>query len=168
MARFARTAYQRADSGLLANCEPHFRQRRKCSPKTHPPPQNKKSIHFGCLLPKKWRKENQGWILANASFFASLMLASRQRHSKKERTTFLFKQKCSPKTQPSTNKKGHPLVSFFVGGGWWIRTTEVSDNRFTVCPLWPLGNSPASKRKIDYTTQNTKCQASFFENFKIS
>ena len=28
------------------------------------------------------------------------------------------------------------------GGGRWIRTTEVSDNRFTVCPLWPLGNSP--------------------------
>ena len=31
---------------------------------------------------------------------------------------------------------------FDFGGGWWIRTTEVSDNRFTVCPLWPLGNSP--------------------------
>ena len=28
------------------------------------------------------------------------------------------------------------------GGGRWIRTTEVVDNRFTVCPLWPLGNSP--------------------------
>ena len=28
------------------------------------------------------------------------------------------------------------------GGGRWIRTTEVTDNRFTVCPLWPLGNSP--------------------------
>ena len=30
----------------------------------------------------------------------------------------------------------------FLGGGRWIRTTEVTDNRFTVCPLWPLGNSP--------------------------
>ena len=28
------------------------------------------------------------------------------------------------------------------GGGRWIRTTEVIDSRFTVCPLWPLGNSP--------------------------
>ena len=28
------------------------------------------------------------------------------------------------------------------GGREWIRTTEVEDNRFTVCPLWPLGNSP--------------------------
>ena len=28
------------------------------------------------------------------------------------------------------------------GGGRWIRTIEVSDSRFTVCPLWPLGNPP--------------------------
>ena len=43
----------------------------------------------------------------------------------------------------------HQLV---LGGGRWIRTTEVTDNRFTVCPLWPLGNSPiftcALKRKL--------------------
>ena len=30
----------------------------------------------------------------------------------------------------------------FYGGGRWIRTTEGSASRFTVCPLWPLGNSP--------------------------
>ena len=29
-----------------------------------------------------------------------------------------------------------------IGGGRWIRTTEGSASRFTVCPLWPLGNSP--------------------------
>ncbi|MBQ1928155.1 MAG: hypothetical protein II366_00145, partial [Clostridia bacterium] len=29
----------------------------------------------------------------------------------------------------------------FFGGSGWIRTTEVRDNRFTVCPLWPLGNT---------------------------
>jgi hypothetical protein len=29
----------------------------------------------------------------------------------------------------------------FFGGGRWIRTIEIADNRFTVCPLWPLGNS---------------------------
>ena len=34
----------------------------------------------------------------------------------------------------------HSLRS--IGGGRWIRTTEVSDNRFTVCPIWPLWNSP--------------------------
>ena len=31
---------------------------------------------------------------------------------------------------------------FFGGGQGWIRTTEVSDGRFTVCSLWPLGNLP--------------------------
>ena len=28
------------------------------------------------------------------------------------------------------------------GGGGWIRTTVGIASRFTVCPLWPLGNSP--------------------------
>ena len=28
------------------------------------------------------------------------------------------------------------------GGRGWIRTIEARRNRFTVCPLWPLGNSP--------------------------
>ena len=31
---------------------------------------------------------------------------------------------------------------FWFGGGRWIRTTEAISSRFTVCPLWPLGNSP--------------------------
>ena len=33
-------------------------------------------------------------------------------------------------------------IRSFSGGGRWIRTTEGSASRFTVCPLWPLGNSP--------------------------
>ena len=40
--------------------------------------------------------------------------------------------------QKEDRRNAYPLF----GGGWWIRTTEVSDNRFTVCPLWPLGKSP--------------------------
>ena len=44
---------------------------------------------------------------------------------------------------PSPKQKALAVASAFCfGGGWWIRTTEVSDNRFTVCPLWPLGKSP--------------------------
>ena len=39
-------------------------------------------------------------------------------------------------------KKRQSNDCLFFGGRGWIRTTEVSDNRFTVCPLWPLGNSP--------------------------
>ena len=30
----------------------------------------------------------------------------------------------------------------FLSGGRWIRTIEGIASRFTVCPLWPLGNSP--------------------------
>ena len=37
--------------------------------------------------------------------------------------------------------KNHPAFRLDDGGGGWIRTTEVSDNRFTVCPIWPLWNS---------------------------
>ena len=28
------------------------------------------------------------------------------------------------------------------GGQGWIRTSEVRDSRFTVCPVWPLRNLP--------------------------
>ena len=44
-----------------------------------------------------------------------------------------------PSTKIKTESRG---LGFYFGGGSWIRTSEVSDNRFTVCPLWPLGNSP--------------------------
>ena len=64
-----------------------------------------------------------------------------------------------PKSQPSANgcdlegrnrgcarsdfqKKSEQAISLLrLGGGGWIRTTEAKRNRFTVCPLWPLGNS---------------------------
>ena len=32
-----------------------------------------------------------------------------------------------------------------IGGRRWIRTTEARSDRFTVCSLWPLGNSPKYK-----------------------
>ena len=44
-----------------------------------------------------------------------------------------------PKSSASANSA--TSAYFFVGGGWWIRTTESTANRFTVCPLWPLGKS---------------------------
>ena len=33
-------------------------------------------------------------------------------------------------------------VSSRLCGCGWIRTTEVEDSRFTVCPIWPLWNTP--------------------------
>ena len=43
---------------------------------------------------------------------------------------------------PYQTKTPITRIGVLFGGGSWIRTSEVSDNRFTVCPLWPLGNSP--------------------------
>ena len=46
------------------------------------------------------------------------------------------------------HKNNEPTVDncincrFSYGGGGWIRTTVGIASRFTVCPLWPLGNSP--------------------------
>ena len=33
-------------------------------------------------------------------------------------------------------------MPLLFGGGRWIRTTEGIASRFTVCPIWPLWNSP--------------------------
>ena len=58
----------------------------------------------------------------------------------------------------------HPhFTLYIVGGGWWIRTTESTANRFTVCPLWPLGNPsiPALTSTIYLTTRGLKNQAVF-------
>ena len=44
------------------------------------------------------------------------------------------------------NPNVSPLMTMFglfdFGGRGWIRTIEAESSRFTVCPLWPLGNSP--------------------------
>ena len=50
-----------------------------------------------------------------------------------------FKRNQFAKKEMSLNAN---CVQTQSGGRGWIRTTEVTDNRFTVCPLWPLGNSP--------------------------
>ena len=49
----------------------------------------------------------------------------------------------APFESTAVNKKDQAQsLILFVGGGRWIRTTEGIASRFTVCPLWPLGNSP--------------------------
>ena len=39
-------------------------------------------------------------------------------------------------------RKSPKAFTLELGGGRWIRTTEGIASRLTVCPLWPLGNSP--------------------------
>ena len=43
---------------------------------------------------------------------------------------------------PPNKKSTCHCKCFLFGGRGWIRTTEAESSRFTVCPLWPLGNSP--------------------------
>ena len=45
----------------------------------------------------------------------------------------------------------------FFGGGEWIRTTESVANRFTVCPLWPLGNSSSVNMELAIGIEPTTC-----------
>ena len=51
------------------------------------------------------------------------------------------------------------VLGRYVNGRRWIRTTEGSASRFTVCPLWPLGNSPmAFSSSNDDTIRKRKNQ----------
>ena len=47
-------------------------------------------------------------------------------------------------------------------GRRWIRTTEAFRSRFTVCPLWPLGNPPVLPRRALKISQHLrKCKCFF-------
>ena len=49
-------------------------------------------------------------------------------------------------------QKALRLECFFITGGrWWIRTTEVIDDRFTVCSLWPLGKPSIFSYQLDWS-----------------
>ena len=62
-----------------------------------------------------------------------------------------------------------------LGGRGWIRTTEAESSRFTVCPHWPLGNTPIfifvrpfAGRLAYFSMGNGFCQlffAFFFKGF---
>ena len=55
-------------------------------------------------------------------------------------------------TTSAKQKKDIPFgMSFCFGGRWWIRTTEVIDDRFTVCPLWPLGKPSIFSYQLDWS-----------------
>ena len=55
----------------------------------------------------------------------------------------LFESTRSMSLALSQNKNLSVLYTLrFFGGRGWIRTTEAESSRFTVCPHWPLGNTP--------------------------
>ena len=59
-------------------------------------------------------------------------------------TLCLATAKAKPASSAKSKETAQSCGFLVFGGGEWIRTTEVVDNRFTVCPLWPLGNSPTN------------------------
>ena len=69
----------------------------------------------------------------------SLLAVSTERWFGTQSSVRLFSQK-QPKSTPLEHEKSTSCDVLFRGGEGWIRTTEVTDNRFTVCSLWPLGN----------------------------
>ena len=48
----------------------------------------------------------------------------------------------APFARQIKQKLRYPLNTGVLGGRGWIRTTEAESSRFTVCPHWPLGNTP--------------------------
>ena len=48
----------------------------------------------------------------------------------------------APFSRQVKQKLRYPLDTGVRGGRGWIRTTEAESSRFTVCPHWPLGNTP--------------------------
>gem|GEM_PF-5244773 len=70
------------------------------------------------------------------AFFRERQLQRRDKSEKKKSEENINKRRFSSRKS-----------SFLYGGSGWIRTTEVTDNRFTVCPLWPLGYTPVLSLK---------------------
>ena len=58
----------------------------------------------------------------------------------------------NPQPPSAKTEKDIPFgMSFCFGGRWWIRTTEVIDDRFTVCSLWPLGKPSIFNYQLDWS-----------------
>ena len=54
------------------------------------------------------------------------------------------------------------------GGQARIRTLEADGNRFTVCPLWPLGYLPKTPRTINLQPQLSASSSSHDEERRVS
>ena len=78
---------------------------------------------------------------------------SRAAHLKKPRRGFfalrtiggpMLFESTRPMSLALSQNKNLSVLSYVevFGGRGWIRTTEAESSRFTVCPHWPLGNTP--------------------------
>ena len=74
---------------------------------------------------------------------------------------------------PDKTKDQRIFYTGLFGGRGWIRTTEAESSRFTVCPHWPLGNTPIfifvrpfAGRLAYFSMGNGFCQLFFTFFFK--
>ena len=98
-------------------------------------------------LPVRW------WIrfaaVTTIKYFRGCRPTGKPRRLKRATGTFLRAGFRIHNHLPPKQKKDIPFgMSFCFGGRWWIRTTEVIDDRFTVCSLWPLGNPSTRAAKV--------------------
>lgn len=114
------------------------------------------------FFPSDWACACRNWLVQSHNRTAtcvptrpvvdSLPLRRKPRRLKRATGTFLragFQIRHLPSAKA---KKDIPFgMSFRFGGRWWIRTTEVIDDRFTVCSLWPLGKPSIFSYQLDWS-----------------
>ena len=74
----------------------------------------------------------------------------------RQQSTGLLRLSCSNPSTTTQKKNNTGRCWSFSGGGGRIRTIEAIRSRFTVCPLWPLGNSPIFNSCLNGTGRRTR------------
>ena len=112
-----------------------------CSPIT--------ALLHACLPVRWWIRFAAGTTI---KYFRGCRPTGKPRRLKRATGTFLRATFRIHHHLPPKQKKDIPFgMSFCFGGRWWIRTTEVIDDRFTVCSLWPLGKPSIFNYQLDWS-----------------
>ena len=142
---FPRRTVRRADAVRIHPCIPFSRQIKQ---KLRYP------LDTGVLGGRGWMSRA---ALLKTAHWAVFALSSAT-------ATQLFESTRSISLTSSQNKNLSVLYTLrFFGGRGWIRTTEAESSRFTVCPHWPLGNTPifilqSCGLPVYVTTESAICQ----------
>ena len=96
----------------------------------------------------KWAEMDSNHRSITQQIYSLSPLATRESTHFSLLATSCFKQKADDRTRTDNLLITNQLLcqlshigECLTANGWrWIRTTEAICSRFTVCPLWPLGN----------------------------
>ena len=106
-------------------------------------------LPHACLPVRWWIRFAAGTTI---KYFRGCRPTGKPRRLKRATGTFLRAGFRIHNHLPPKQKKDIPFgMSFCFGGRWWIRTTEVIDDRFTVCSLWPLGKPSIFDYQLDWS-----------------